>query len=326
MNKHLVRFSFLIVAAAWQLLTACSSQGAIAHWSFDAATIASGANGITAANDQTGNHNATTVYAGTGGTGAGPQINSVAGQFGEGAEFTNANVNGQAQANRAWMMFPQLTQIAGASGGSFTVAAWAKIPDQSTAWDPVTILGDWGNAPANIPGPPPQGRFSYWFLLNNADTGNPSIRPRGQLRSFNGGAGGGNGGDMIATTLSAAQAGQASFDDGLWHHYAWVWDKPNYRMTFFVDGVQRHVQNGVAANLDHDLYPSASSFGALGAKNDNNRYFTGVMDEVWVFGKAINAAEVLLLKEQNANVPEPSTALLATISLLGLTARRQRHK
>ena len=83
------RFALFALAAIAAVLTASSgrTQAAIAHWSFDTPTITVGAAGITAATDQTGNHNASTVYAGTGGTGAGPQINSVAGQFGQAAEF-----------------------------------------------------------------------------------------------------------------------------------------------------------------------------------------------------------------------------------------------
>jgi hypothetical protein len=67
---------------------------------------------------------------------------------------------------------------------------------------------------------------------------------------------------------------------------------------------------------------SESPVGAIGAKRDNNRFFRGALDEIWVFGKAINDAEVLLLMQQNANVPEPSSLLLAAMGLLVLRRRR----
>ena len=100
--------------AAFGAFVACPGMHAatIAHWSFDAPTITTDANGILTAADSTNVHNATTQLGG-----AGVFITPVAGQFGQAAQFGNANANGQAQAtNNAWMSFPQLTEIAGTVG------------------------------------------------------------------------------------------------------------------------------------------------------------------------------------------------------------------
>src|SRR5829696_6545885 len=141
----------------------------IAHWSFDTPTITTDAGDghIVTAADATGNHNATTRLNGTGRT-----VNSVVGQFGQAADFTN--VIGNQGTNNAYMDFPQLTEIAGPSGGSFTVASWAKVPASATTED-LSILADWGNAPTNT------NRFTYWFELDNVDT-NANSRPRAQMR------------------------------------------------------------------------------------------------------------------------------------------------
>ena len=81
--------------------------------------------------------------------------------------------------------------------------------------------------------------------------------------------------DIIATTLSAAQAGTGGgatvFDDGVWHHVAWTWTKAPGEMRFYTDGVLRFTQTSTQTN--HDLLISDSLVGALGAKRDNNRYF-----------------------------------------------------
>src|SRR5262245_17830846 len=143
-EKHLVRFFSTVVASTALVVAATPLHAAvIAHWSFDTPTITTDANGIASAADQTGNHNATTVLNGTGVT-----IQSVAGQFGQAADYNNGI--GAQGTNNASMSVPQLTEIAGASAGDFTVSAWAKVPDNgATAWDDNPILADWGNAAAN---------------------------------------------------------------------------------------------------------------------------------------------------------------------------------
>ena len=103
----------------------------------------------------------------------------------------------RAQANYAWMNFPQLTEIAGPSAGDFAFAAWAKVPAQNPTWDSNTIIADWGNAPANT------HRFTYWFSLANVDA-NVELRPRAQIRAANAPPDPATV-DIIATTLTAAQ-------------------------------------------------------------------------------------------------------------------------
>ena len=59
--KQLVRLFSTFLAASGLILLVTPTHGAIAHWSFDAATLTTDADGIVTAADQTGNHNATRV-------------------------------------------------------------------------------------------------------------------------------------------------------------------------------------------------------------------------------------------------------------------------
>jgi hypothetical protein len=320
--KQLVQFSWATLGVAVGiLLVAPAEAGVIAHWSFDTPTITTGANGILTAADDTGVHNATTQYGGTGGAG-GPQIDSVPGQFGQAASFTNANANGAAQTNFAWMGFPQITEIAGAAAGDFSVAAWVNVADQAS-WDDNPILIDWGTAPAGT------HRFTYWFQLDNVDS-NAGLRPRAQIRNTNSPPDPNPPGniDIIATTLSAGQAGTGggptNFDDGAWHHLAWTWAKSTGAMSFYTDGVLRHTQTSTQPLAMRDLLVSDSLVGALGAKRDNNRYYRGIMDEVWVFNDLLNADSIQSLYRNNM-IPEPACGVLTALGMLvcGAFARRR---
>jgi concanavalin A-like lectin/glucanase superfamily protein len=281
----------------------------VAHWTFDTPSLTTdGSGNILTAADTTANHNATTQLGGTG-----PNITSVSGVFGQAASFSNANANGQAQTNFAWMSFPQLTEIAGASAGDFSVAAWVNVPPEVTNWDDNPILVDWGNAPANT------HRFTYWFQLDNVDS-NLGLRPRAQIRAANSPPDATNI-DIIATTLSAGQAGTGggatNFDDSNWHHLAWTWTKSAGQMRFYTDGGLRATITSTQTGSNLDLLVSDSPVGALGAKRDNNRYFRGSMDEVYVFTGALTDQEVLAL------VPEPNSILLLVWAIGGLLINRR---
>jgi hypothetical protein len=92
-------------------------------------------------------------------------------------------------------------------------------------------------------------------------------------------------------------------------------------MRFYTDGVLRHTQTSTQTN--HDLLVSDSPVGALGAKRDNNRYFRGTMDEVWVVNRALGDAEVALLQSTNTIVPEPAALALCFAGFTALCVARR---
>src|SRR3954466_2806540 len=129
----------------------------VAHWSFDSQN-----GGLYV--DDTNNHNATVV---TNGSGA---ISSGSGVFGNAASFNNAT--GAQATNNAYMTLPNLTELMGPSGTSYSIAAWVQTTNTASN-NPV--LADWGQATTT-------NRFVYWFSTQNA-TG--ASQPRAQARSSN---------------------------------------------------------------------------------------------------------------------------------------------
>jgi len=309
MNRNVLLLCCTAVAVLF--ISPGMSQAAtiVAHWTFDTPSITTdGSGNILTAADTTANHNATTQLGGTG-----PNITSVPGVTGQAANFSNNNQNGQSQTNFAWMSFPQLTEIAGATAGDFSVAAWVNVPPEVASWDSNTILADWGNAAAGT------HRFTYWFSLANVDS-NLALRPRAQIRAANSPPDATNI-DIVATTLSASQAGTGggvtTFDDSNWHHLAWTWTKSAGQMRFYTDGALRTTITSTQTGSNLDLLVSDSPVGAIGGKRDNNRYFRGSMDELYVFNGALTDQDVLAL------VPEPDSIVLLALAIGGMLTHRR---
>jgi Concanavalin A-like lectin/glucanases superfamily len=259
----------------------------IAHWSFD-----SQAGGVYP--DQTGTHNATVVTNGTGAITSGP------GRFGNAAAFNNAT--GVQATNNAYMTLPQLTELAGPSGTSFSVAAWVQTTNAASN-NP--ILADWGTATTT-------NRFTYWFSSTNSGT---ASQPRAQFRSSN----------SPNTDIVARQAA-VNVGDGAFHHIAWTWDKPTKLLTTYVDGVQ--VDTFTSAQTNVDILPSDSALGMIGRKSDTNNFFVGTLDELWVFNRALTAGEVSGLFTANsiAAVPEPTSLGMLSAAAAGALLQWRRRR
>src|SRR6476620_7300619 len=231
MSYRTARGAKFVLAITSVLATSLAGSEAraqvIAHWSFNSQSGGGYA-------DQTGNHNATIV---TNGTGA---ITSVPGVFGNAASFNNGT--GTQATNNAYMTIPPLTEIAGPSGTSFSVAAWVQTTN-ATSNNP--ILADWGTATTT-------NRFTYWFSSNNSGT---ASQPRAQFRSSN----------SPNTDIVARQA-TTNVADGTFHHVAWTWDKTSKLLTTYVDGAQ--VDTFTSAQAIVDILQSDSPLGTIGRKSD----------------------------------------------------------
>ncbi len=270
----------LALALLATMPAAVHAQNAIAHWTFDAGAITTGAGGrIEAAADTTGLHNATAVYGGT------VNITSASGKFGQSAMFNN--VAGADAANFGFFEFPQIREIEGSTGGDFTVAAWVNTNNVTRS---NTVLGTWiaGGAANN---------FTYWFSLANVDT-NTASRPRGQFRSSNN-----PNDDIVAVTLAAADPTADNIADSTWRHVAWTWDKELKTMFMYIDGVQSNAV--VSTDAIVDILPSGSPVGHIGSKRDTNHYFQGGLDELWVFDSALDTAQISTLMTNNGFGPPP---------------------
>jgi hypothetical protein len=248
------------------LMNEVAHGAVIAHWSFDTSTITTdGSGNVLTAGDDTGIHNATGVKNGTA-TSA-----SVPGPFGNALQLNNTA--GAQAANNVYMSFPNLTELMGPAGPSYTVAAWVNTLNTA---DNNTILGDWGNAPSG-------DRFIYWFSVNNSSG---QGQPRGQTRAQN------NPNDDIFARQVAVNVA-----NGTWRHIAWTFNKSTATLKTYVDGALVDTLANIAPPLN--MTNSASGIGTIGRKADNNRYLVGAVDEIWVLNEVIDDAAVQTLFNSN---------------------------
>lgn len=105
----------------------------------------------------------------------------------------------------------------------------------------------------------------YWLGINSSDKAEFFI------------GNGGSGFDRIASI--------SIITDGNWHHIIGVYDGTNVKI--FVDGVEENTKTTSVA-----LGTSDKSV-RIGASHDSNHYFNGLIDEVKIYDRALNAAETL---------------------------------
>jgi hypothetical protein len=97
----------------------------------------------------------------------------------------------------------------------------------------------------------------------------------------------------LITTLMDATFGplesEAVITDGQWHHVGLVYDFDGFHRRLYVDGAEVAKDTGVvAAPLpDGDLY-----FGAAGKDLDVGSFFSGLIDEVRAYNRALSAEEI----------------------------------
>ncbi len=103
-----------------------------------------------------------------------------------------------------------------------------------------------------------------------------------------------------------------------WYHVAAVYDHPSGYTKLYVDGSL----DSSAAGSPITIYPGASTVtvGDWYRLNDATccaaTAVSGRVDEVAIYSRALSASEI-------AAIPEPSTALLLSLGLAGLAARRR---
>lgn len=109
-----------------------------------------------------------------------------------------------------------------------------------------------------------------------------------------------------------------SADTANWHHVAMTYDGDT--MKCYLDGAL-----AVTKPLTHEIKEYSMKLGIGNNANPNNEYWNGVIDEVYVFDRAISAEEVVTLKNRSwkaTNVFDPASTLSiadgATLDLGGV--------
>jgi len=176
-----------------------------------------------------------------------------------------------------------LTPAEFGGGGSYSVELWFNAAARSQA-DLVALTAGGGHA----------------VLLE--------LESNGQVRFLHRVPAGASGGtDLYSTQL---------YDTDVWHHLVAVKDGAN--MKLYIDGLLDPTvatdATDVNANLDVIL-------GRI-SRSSNARSFSGLMDEVALYNRALTRAEILYHYE-GLIIPEPTSLALLGLGALGLLRRRK---
>ncbi len=102
--------------------------------------------------------------------------------------------------------------------------------------------------------------------------------------------------------------GPTNLFDGSWHHIAGTYDGATIEM--FVDGVSQ----GTAAA---GVYNSNTRDIRIGSARNNGRHFNGQIDELRISNTVLTPSQFLA-------VPEPTSATIMVLGIVGLLARRRK--
>lgn len=111
-------------------------------------------------------------------------------------------------------------------------------------------------------------------------------------------------------------AGTVNLEDNQWHHIAMVVDRYAGIQSYYIDGMLVGTTNLVASfsRSIHNTNPLYIGWGLEGA---GNIWAKGLIDDVAVWNRALSASEIALLAQAplGAAIPEPSTGILALLSM-----------
>lgn len=114
----------------------------------------------------------------------------------------------------------------------------------------------------------------------------------------------------------------AYLDAGVWHHWSGTYDAVNNARKIYRDG-----QLVMSAATPSD-YLGSGAIGIGGGEGGwNTAYFQGLIDEVAIWGRALDSSEVSTIYQSGVDalysIPEPSTAIFALLGILAALLRSQ---
>lgn len=189
---------------------------------------------------------------------------TVPGRFGRGLAFADGNA--------LWSTFPGI-----AGGHARTVAFWVKPEATSRSMAVVS----WGQIA--------EGR--KWQIVLHYDAGSRELLPRTEF------------GDGWVT-------GSRNLADDAWHHFTSVYTGGNgspvdQLVRHYIDGELIPSRTSESQFINTDVVSSQARRLLIGHHLDDptGSYFTGLLDEVYVFDRALDQGEIRQLYEQNSPPP-----------------------
>ncbi len=215
----------------------------------------------------------------------------IAGRFGQAAQFAGGANNGF---HDHIDLSPHANLLS--TLGEGTIAAFIKPDTEGLTTDVLTIFAA---SDANAP-----STEVRWFVSNGGTTGFGNL------------VYGTRGSDANATLATSG----VDLLDGEWHHVA-VTVSTSDVVSLYIDGELRG--GGTAAFFDGFSVLNSLSLGRNldSTAGGGQWFFDGMMDEVRIYDRAMNANEIARL----ASIPEPSTFVLATLAV-GLCVWSSRRK
>ena len=179
---------------------------------------------------------------------------------------------------------------------------------------------------AGIFSPQNEGTLSLWFNMNGSEPTNSIISSRSDNGYLNG--------DFFLSPDHTTNAPSVAYWSGSgvwygvgsptplssegWHHIAWSWSTSGIS-RLYVDNV---VTDGtvVPVPIFGNVPLAIGRAGHISVGSPNYDYFSGSIDDVYIYDRALSPTEVSTLFSV---VPEPSTALLLSIGLFAISLRKK---
>lgn len=181
-----------------------------------------------------------------------------------------------------------------APGQSKTITCWVKTTSTATA----RIIAKRSNSSTQNPSTAGTNGTGYEIWMGNG----------ANVGKVAGNAAAWNTANSSAQTFSTTGYNAVASNDGVWHHLAAVFDNTstNKTVTFYVDGINPNLRAGTFSGT-YDFSTGVAL--VIGAATNNTNFFTGQVDNVRIWNKAMTPAE--LATDMSTTVSGPTTNLLA---------------